>query len=107
MTNFWRRIFALIGLVLALGLGAAAWRHFSQPDILTVAVGPANSDDSDFINAWSRLLAAEGGRVRLKAVPTSGPVESLEKLKNGASHAGRRADGSRQLRRSPGRGAAA
>jgi uncharacterized protein len=83
LTNFWRRIFALIALVLALGLGAGAWRHFSQPKILTVAVGPANSDDADFINAWSRLLAAEGGRVRLKAVPTSGPVESLEKLKNG------------------------
>jgi TRAP transporter TAXI family solute receptor len=83
LSNFWRRILALIALVLVLGLGAGVWRYFSQPKILIVAVGPANSDDADFINAWSRLLAADGGRVSLKAVPTSGPVESLEKLKNG------------------------
>ncbi|WP_374546320.1 TAXI family TRAP transporter solute-binding subunit [Rhodoblastus sp.] len=83
MSNLQRRIVALIALVLALGLGAAAWRFLSQPKILAVAVGPANSDDSDFIAAWSRVLAADGGHLRLKAVPTSGPAESLEKLKKG------------------------
>ncbi|MGO9759194.1 MAG: TAXI family TRAP transporter solute-binding subunit [Roseiarcus sp.] len=83
MTKFWRRIFALIALVLALGLGAAAWRHVSQPKILTVAVGPAHSDDADLIGAWSRSLGAENSSFRLKILPTSGPVESLQKLQGG------------------------
>jgi hypothetical protein len=28
------------------GQGAAAWRYYSHPSALTVAVGPANSDDA-------------------------------------------------------------
>lgn len=83
MTQFWRRIFALTALVLALGLGAAAWRFFSQPTLLTVAVGPAGSDDFEFIGAWSRSLAAQGSRVRLKPLATSSPVESAAKLVSG------------------------
>lgn len=80
MTPFWRRIFAVIALVLAVGLGAAVWRFISQPTALTVAVGPASSDDFEFISAWSRSLAAQGSRIRLKPLPTSSPVESLAKL---------------------------
>ncbi len=83
MNNFWRRILALIALVLALGLGGAAWRHVDQPTVLTVAVGPAHSDDADLVNAWSRSLGAENSSIRLKILPTSGPVQSLEKVQNG------------------------
>lgn len=83
MSNFWRRILALAAVTLALGLGTAAWRFLSQARILTVAVGPANGDDAEFVNAWARALSVANQFVRVKVLPTSGPVESLEKLKNG------------------------
>ncbi|MCI4680675.1 TAXI family TRAP transporter solute-binding subunit [Rhodoblastus acidophilus] len=83
MSNFSRRLFALAGLLLALGAGMAAWRALTQPKILTIAVGPPGYDDFDFVEAWSRALADRDAGVRLKVLETAGPVESLAKLKSG------------------------
>jgi hypothetical protein len=71
----------LVILFLALGACIAARSHFSQPQVLTIAVGPANGDDADFVDAWSRTLASEGSHIRLDVLMTSGRVESREKLR--------------------------
>jgi uncharacterized protein len=83
LSTFWKRLLALALALLAVGLGVAGWRILSQPKVFSVAVGPAGSDDAEFVSAWSRTLATDGASIRLRAIPTSGPVESLEKLEKG------------------------
>jgi uncharacterized protein len=65
------------------GLAAAGWYRLSKPTILTVAVGPAEFDDAALIAAFGRRFAAGGSSVRLSIVPTTGPVEALDRLTKG------------------------
>src|SRR3954470_6890195 len=64
-------------------LVAAAWFHFSKPTVLTVAVGPPEFDDAALMAAFGRRLVASGSSLRLSIVPSSGPVEALERLAKG------------------------
>jgi uncharacterized protein len=83
VNQIWRRMFALAGFLLVLGASAAAWRAWSRPTILTIAVGPPGHDDYLFVEAWSRTLAASDGGIRLRILETSGPVDSLARMKSG------------------------
>jgi TRAP-type uncharacterized transport system substrate-binding protein len=73
----------LSGLCLGAGLAIAAWHQLSKPTTLTLAVGPAGFDDAALVAAWSRALATDRVPLRLSVIPTSGPVEALDKLSKG------------------------
>src|SRR3954468_23301773 len=83
MNKALRWLIVVFGLCLASGLAVVAWDHLSKPITLTLAVGPADLDDSTLVAAWSRALAADGSPLRLSAIPTSGPVEALSRLTKG------------------------
>ena len=90
-----RWLFVLFGLVLVMGLGLVAWRHFSRPFVLKVAVGPAESEDAQLMATFARTLSASHwGAVRLNVETTSGPDEAVKKLTSGeVQFAVTRADG--------------
>jgi TRAP-type uncharacterized transport system substrate-binding protein len=78
-----RRLVAVLGVCLALGVAAVAWHQLSKPTTLTLAVGPEEFDDAAMVAAFSRALAASKVPIRLSVVPTSGPVEALDRLAKG------------------------
>jgi TRAP transporter TAXI family solute receptor len=51
-----------------------------RPEILRIAVGPANSDDQKLIEALARTFTQQRSSVRLAPISTSGPAESLALL---------------------------
>lgn len=77
-----RRILASIGLGLCVGLLVLAYGHFTRPVALTLAVGPSGSEDSDFAQSLVRALASSGARVRVSVLPTAGPAQARELLKD-------------------------
>src|SRR4051794_6353322 len=80
MTKLFRALALAAAVALAIGVAAGAWHFLAKPTVLTIAVGPGNSEDAQLAAAWARVLAADSARVRLIVIPTSGPVESLKKL---------------------------
>ena len=73
------------GLFFIVGTAIATWHYLSRPTVLTVAVGPAGFEDADLMAAFARALTSGNATVRLSIVPTSGPVEALERLTAGAA----------------------
>src|SRR5215213_9787504 len=88
-----RWLLLLSGLCLGVGLAIAAWHQLSKPTTLTLAVGPAGFDDAALVAAWSRALATDRVPLRLSVVPTSGPVEALDRLIEGSVRARATASG--------------
>ena len=76
MTKVFRWLTLTAVVALAAGVAAWAWHALTKPTTLTIAVGPANSEDAQLAVAWARVLSAEAARVRLTVVPTSGPIEA-------------------------------
>ena len=83
MSKASRWVVILSGLCIIAGLGTAVWFRLSKPTALTVAVGPTDSGDAELLSSLGRKLAANGSRVRISVVPTSGPVEALDRLNKG------------------------
>jgi TRAP transporter TAXI family solute receptor len=54
-----------------------------RPTTLRIAVGPAGSDDLQLVQAMAQTFAAESASVRLTAITTAGPVDSLAALAAG------------------------
>src|SRR5687767_13615694 len=73
------------GLFFIVGAAVATWHYLSKPAVVTVAVGPAGFEDAALMAAFGRALASDNATVRLSVLATSGPVESLERLKAGAA----------------------
>jgi TRAP transporter TAXI family solute receptor len=54
-----------------------------RPTTLRIAVGPSGSDDQQLVQAMAQTFARDGGAVRLAAVTTAGPVDSIAALAAG------------------------
>jgi TRAP transporter TAXI family solute receptor len=59
-------------------IAAAGALYFAlRPETLRIAVGPSNSDDQKLIKALAQTFAQQRMAIRLAAIPTNGPTESL------------------------------
>src|SRR5216110_101202 len=80
----WLRFFLLIGVVaFAAGAGLLAYRYFTRPVTLTVAVG---SIDGEAANAMSQLateLGSANAPVRLKVIDSGTAVEAADAFSSG------------------------
>ena len=70
----------LAGVLAIVGTLAAAYHFSTQPEILRIAVGPANSDDIKVVQALTQAFSQAHGHVRLHPVQTEGSVASAEAL---------------------------
>ena len=69
--------FIILAAVLAIAGTLAAGYHFAtRPEILRIAVGPANSDDIKVVQALTQAFTQAHGHVRLHPVQTDGSVAS-------------------------------
>jgi TRAP transporter TAXI family solute receptor len=76
-----RAMFVTLAGVLAIVGAVAAGFHFAtQPEILRIAVGPANSDDIKVVQALTQAFSQAHGHVRLHPVQTEGSVASAQAL---------------------------
>jgi TRAP transporter TAXI family solute receptor len=73
--------FITLAAVLAIvGAVAAGFHLATQPEILRIAVGPANSDDIKVVQALTQAFSQAHSHVRLHPVPTDGSVASAQAL---------------------------
>jgi TRAP transporter TAXI family solute receptor len=70
----------LAGVLAMVGAGAASYHLATQPEILRIAVGPANSDDIKVVQALTQAFSQAHGHVRLHPVQTEGSVASAQAL---------------------------
>src|SRR3984885_3796020 len=76
-------MFVTLAAVLAIVGTLAAGYYFSmRPEILRIAVGPANSDDIKLVQALTQAFTQSHGHVRLHPVQTDGSVASAQALAN-------------------------
>ena len=74
-------MFVTLAAVLAIVGTLAAGYYFSmRPEILRIAVGPANSDDIKLVQALTQAFTQSHGHVRLHPVLTDGSVASAQAL---------------------------
>ena len=83
MSKTWRWFVVVAALLMAGGLGGAAWLHWSRPTVLKVAVGPSGFADAELMAAFSRTLSSNRANVQLTVEYTAGPSEAVGKLING------------------------
>lgn len=63
----------IIAIILGLvGIGIGAWQLLVAPTVLTVAAGPANSDDARVLSAFAQALVREDAPVRLRVLHSEG-----------------------------------
>jgi TRAP transporter TAXI family solute receptor len=73
--------FIALAAVLAIGGTLATGYHFAtRPEILRIAVGPANGDDIKVVQALTQAFAQAHGHVRLHLVQTDGTAASAQAL---------------------------
>jgi TRAP transporter TAXI family solute receptor len=73
--------FITLAAVLAIVGTLAGGYYFSmRPEILRIAVGPANSDDIKLVQALTQAFTQAHGHVRLRAIQTDGSVASAQAL---------------------------
>ena len=72
----------LAGILAIIGTLAAAYYFATRPEILRIAVGPANSDDVKLVHALSQGFRSHG-YIRLRLLQTDGAAESAQALANG------------------------
>jgi TRAP transporter TAXI family solute receptor len=70
----------LAGVLAIVGAGAASYHLATQPEILRIAVGPANSDDIKVVQALTQAFSQAHGHVRLHPIQTDGSVASAQAL---------------------------
>lgn len=77
-------ILLLVAGVLAIvALGSAVVYKVSAPNHMRIAVGPVGSQDTKLVVAILQTFAREKHPIRLKLVPSDGPVASAEMLRDG------------------------
>jgi TRAP transporter TAXI family solute receptor len=70
----------LAGVLAIVGASAASYHLATQPEILRIAVGPANSDDIKVVQALTQAFSQAHGHVRLHPIQTDGSVASAQAL---------------------------
>jgi TRAP transporter TAXI family solute receptor len=70
-------------VILVTGAGLFAYRHFTAPKTITIAVASSDSEAGRVISVVSGLLTKSGARVRLKMVETGGELEASEAFSAG------------------------
>jgi TRAP transporter TAXI family solute receptor len=70
----------LAGVLAIVGTLAAGYHFSTQPEILRIAVGPANSDDIKVVQALTQAFSQAHGHVRLHPIQTDGSVASAQAL---------------------------
>jgi TRAP transporter TAXI family solute receptor len=80
-----RRVtFVMLGGILAVVGALAGIYYFAmRPEILRIAVGPANSDDIKVVQALTQAFAQTRSHVRLRPVQTEGAAASAQALAEG------------------------
>jgi len=73
----------LAGNLAIIGTLAAGYYFAMRPEILRIAVGPANSDDVKLVHALSQGFTQSHSHIRLRPVQTDGAVASAQALANG------------------------
>src|SRR5215468_8116684 len=73
---------SLAGLMAVLGIAAAAYYFAMRP--VTLAVGPANSDDIKVAQTLAQAFNNQrNSQIRLRTVPTDGAVASAQAIAEG------------------------
>ena len=70
----------LAGVLAIVGALAAGFHFATQPEILRIAVGPANSDDIKVVQALTQAFSQAHGHVRLHPIQTDGSAASAQAL---------------------------
>jgi TRAP transporter TAXI family solute receptor len=70
----------LAGVLAIVGAIAAGYHLATQPEILRIAVGPANSDDIKVVQALTQAFSQAHGHVRLHPIQTDGSIASAQAL---------------------------
>jgi TRAP-type uncharacterized transport system substrate-binding protein len=73
----------LQAFVLATGTALFAYRWYSKPDTLTIAVGSLDSEAGKVMSAIAAHLVAMNASVRLKAVETGSALEAAKAFASG------------------------
>jgi TRAP transporter TAXI family solute receptor len=73
----------LAGILAIIGTLTAGYYFAMRPEILRIAVGPANSDDVKLVHALSQGFTQSHGHIRLRPVQTDGAAASAEALADG------------------------
>jgi TRAP transporter TAXI family solute receptor len=73
----------LAGVLAIVGALAGGYYYAVRPQILRIAVGPANSDDVKVVQTLTQAFTQNHAYVRLKPVQTDGPVASADALAQG------------------------
>jgi TRAP-type uncharacterized transport system substrate-binding protein len=80
----WLRITLVAGIVvLVAGASLFAWRWYTQPTTLTIAVGSLDGEASRLVSALASKLAQSKAPVRLKIVETPGALEAANAFSSG------------------------
>src|SRR6202161_928632 len=70
----------LAGVLAIVGTLAAGYYFAMRPEILRIAVGPANSDDLKVVQALTQAFAQSHSHIRLRPIQTDGAAASAKAL---------------------------
>src|SRR6202035_2952445 len=73
----------LAGVLAIVGTVAGIYYFAMRPEILRIAVGPANSDDVKVVQALTQAFTQTHSHIRLRPVQTEGAVASAKALAEG------------------------
>jgi len=73
----------LAGLLAVIGTVAGVYYFAMRPEILRIAVGPANSDDIKVVQALTQSFTQTRSHIRLRPMPTDGAAASAQALADG------------------------
>jgi TRAP-type uncharacterized transport system substrate-binding protein len=80
----WLRVVALIGVVIfGTGAGLLAYRWYSHPVTLTLAVGSIDGEGAKAMSALASQLVSDGASVRLKVIDTGTALEAAKQFAAG------------------------
>ena len=73
----------LAGLLAIVGIGVGIYYFEMRPEILRIAVGPANNDDIKVVQALTQAFTQTHGHIRLRPLQTDGAAASAKALADG------------------------
>ena len=80
----WIRVMLVVGgAFLAIGAGLFAYRYFTYPKTLTIAVGSLDGEGTAILTTIATRLAASNAPVRLKVMDTGSPLEAAKAFSAG------------------------
>ena len=73
----------LAGVLAIVGTVAGTYYFAMRPEILRIAVGPANSDDVKVVQALTQAFTQTRSHIRLRPIQTDGAAASAKALEEG------------------------